>query len=62
MGKNTGMDQHLEKSTYPSLIGLEAARQRARELHEEAMDSLSGFDENADPLRWISMYIVERER
>jgi len=62
LGKNTGMDQHLEKSTYPSLIGLEAARQRARELHTEALNSLSGFDERADPLRWISSYIVERER
>jgi len=62
LGKNTGMDQHLEKSTYPALIGLEAARQRARELHTEAMDSLSGFDQQADPLRWISSYIIERER
>ena len=62
LGKNTGMDQHLEKSTYPALIGLEAARQRARELHNEAMDSLSGFDQRADPLRWISNYIIERQR
>ena len=62
LGKNTGMDQHLEKSTYPALIGLEAARQRARELHTEAMDSLSDFDQQADPLRWISNYIIERER
>jgi len=62
LGKNTGMDQHLEKSTYPSLIGLDAARQRARELHTEALESLSGFDKQADPLRWISIYIIERER
>jgi geranylgeranyl pyrophosphate synthase len=56
------MDQRLEKSTYPSVIGLEAARQRATELHTEAMESLAGFDESADPLRWISTYIIERER
>jgi geranylgeranyl pyrophosphate synthase len=62
LGKNTGMDQRLDKSTYPSLIGLEAARQRAAELHSEAMDSLSGFPAHADPLRWISSYIIERER
>ena len=62
LGKNTGMDQHLEKSTYPSLIGLGAARERARELHTEAMDTLSGLDQQADPLRWISSYIIERER
>jgi geranylgeranyl pyrophosphate synthase len=62
LGKNTGMDQRLEKSTYPSVIGLDAARQRAAELHTEAIESLAGFDEKADPLRSISLYIVERER
>ena len=62
LGKNTGMDQRLEKSTYPSVIGLGAARQRAAELHTEALESLTGFDEKADPLRSISLYIVERER
>ena len=62
LGKNTGMDQRLDKSTYPSLIGLEAARQRATELHSEAMESLAGFDTSANPLRWISSYIIERER
>jgi len=62
LGKHTGMDQHREKSTYPALIGLDAARQRARELHMDAMDSITGFDERADPLRWISAYIIDRER
>ena len=62
LGKNPGMDQRLEKSTYPSVIGLEASRQRATELHTEALESLSGFDKSADPLRWISTYIIERER
>ncbi len=62
LGKHTGMDQHREKSTYPALIGLSAARQRAQELHEDAMDSLAGFDNCADPLRWISAYIIDRER
>ena len=62
LGKQAGMDQQLEKSTYPALIGLDAARQRARELHDEAIDSLAGFSSTADPLRWISSYIIERER
>ncbi len=62
LGKNPGADQSAEKSTYPALIGLDAALQRTIELHAEAMDSLSGFDANADPLRRISLYIIERER
>jgi farnesyl diphosphate synthase len=62
LGKNPGVDQSGEKSTYPALMGLEAASQRADELHSEAMDSLEGFDASADPLRLISLYIIERER
>ncbi len=62
LGKNPGMDQVREKSTYPALIGMDAARQRANELHNEALDSLSGFSDSADPLRWISSYIIERKR
>ena len=62
LGKNPGMDQRLEKSTYPSSIGLQAARQRASELHTDAIGSLEYFDEKANPLRWISSYIIERER
>jgi geranylgeranyl diphosphate synthase type II len=62
LGKNPGVDKIQEKPTYPALIGVDAARQRAGELHAEALESLSVFTENADPLRWISSYIIERER
>ena len=62
LGKRIGADQTLDKSTYPALIGLEASRQRASELNEEAQDSLSGLGAEADPLRKISLYIVERDR
>jgi len=62
LGKRSGADQSLEKSTYPMLFGLQGAKQRARELHEEAMQSLAGMDERADPLRWISTYAIERNR
>jgi len=62
LGKNTGMDLQREKSTYPSLLGLDAARQRALELHSAALESLAGFDGHADPLRWIATYVIERER
>jgi len=62
LGKRSGADRSLSKSTYPAVIGLDTARQRANELHEEAMESLSGLGEQADPLRWISLYIIERDR
>lgn len=60
LGKQAGADHALDKPTYPALLGLAGARERAGELHEAALDALSGLDERADPLRWISQYIVER--
>ena len=62
LGKHTGMDEQHDKPTYPALMGLDAARQRADELLQEAMDSLAGLAEGADPLRWIASYVVERIR
>lgn len=60
LGKPQGSDQARNKPTYTSLLGLEGARQKARELHAEALESLGGFGPSADPLRHIATYIVER--
>ncbi len=60
LGKEVGADNALNKPTYPSLLGLAGARERAQELHQAAIDSLVGLDEGADPLRWLSGYIVQR--
>jgi farnesyl diphosphate synthase len=60
LGKQRGADLARNKPTYPSLLGLDEAKQRALHLHNEALASLSGFDDRADPLRQISHYIVAR--
>jgi farnesyl diphosphate synthase len=60
IGKTQGKDQAQFKPTYPALLGLQGAREKATQLREEAMDSLSGLDEKADPLRWLADYIVGR--
>jgi len=60
LGKTQGKDQANAKPTYPSLLGLEGARSLSRQLHQEALDSLSVFDDAADPLRWLADYIVAR--
>ncbi len=60
LGKPQGSDQARNKPTYTSLLGLEGARQKARELHAAALQSLDGFGAGADPLRGIATYIVER--
>jgi farnesyl diphosphate synthase len=60
LGKPQGSDQARDKPTYTSLLGLGGAKAKARELHEEALSALEGFGSEADPLRWLSAYIVDR--
>jgi geranylgeranyl diphosphate synthase type II len=60
LGKDVGSDQARGKVTYPSLLGLEGARLRARELMEEAMAALQPLGAAAVPLREIARFIVDR--
>lgn len=60
LGKTMGADRARNKPTYPSILGLEASRQLANELCEDAIASLSEFDEHADALRDIARYIIDR--
>lgn len=60
LGKPQGSDEARDKPTYTSLLGLDGAKTKARELHEQALNSLEGFGAEADPLRWLSAYIVDR--
>lgn len=58
--KARSCDETLNKPTYPSLFGLDRARQRADELQQDALDSLLPLGARADTLRWITRHIVER--
>jgi farnesyl diphosphate synthase len=60
LGKTQGKDKDNDKPTYPALLGLSGAKQKAQELHEKALDSLSGFGKEADLLRDLSLYIIQR--
>ncbi|HMQ12744.1 MAG TPA: (2E,6E)-farnesyl diphosphate synthase [Candidatus Competibacter phosphatis] len=60
LGKTQGADRALNKPTYPALLGLDGAREHARALHQEALASLESLGSEADPLRWLATYIVER--
>jgi farnesyl diphosphate synthase/geranylgeranyl diphosphate synthase type II len=60
LGKQQGADIARNKPTYVALLGLESARAKAQELHQQALAALSGFDSNADYLRALSAYIIER--
>ncbi len=60
LGKTGGKDAAADKATYPALIGLEAAREMANGLVDDALDSIAAFDATADPLRQLARYIVGR--
>jgi geranylgeranyl pyrophosphate synthase len=60
LGKTQGKDKDNDKPTYPALLGLAGAKQKAQELHEKALDNLSIFGKEADLLRDLSLYIIQR--
>jgi farnesyl diphosphate synthase len=60
LGKTKGKDLAQEKPTYPSLLGLAGAKEKAEDLIREALRSLDDIDVGADPLRWIAHYITAR--
>ena len=60
LGKTQGADRAHDKPTYPALLGLTQAKRMANELLDEAIHSLTDFEQAADPLRWIARYIVTR--
>ena len=61
LGKTQGKDQENDKPTYPALLGLAGAKQKAQELHEQAIESLGSFGSEADLLRDLSLYIIQRD-
>lgn len=61
LGKTAGKDALNNKPTYVSLIGLEAAKQKATELRKQALEKLVRFGHHADLLRALTDYIARRE-
>jgi len=60
LGKTQGKDQDHNKPTYTALLGLPKAREKAREMHEEALAALSLLGPEGDLLRDLSHFIVQR--
>ena len=60
LGKDAGTDEKRGKKTYPSFFGIDGARQLGEECVERAVARLKSFGHQADPLRHIATYIIER--
>ena len=61
LGKTAGKDADNDKPTYVTLLGVQAARGMARQLHQDALDSLAEFDGAAQRLRELADFIVLRK-
>ncbi|MGB5247286.1 MAG: polyprenyl synthetase family protein [Woeseia sp.] len=62
IGKPAGSDERRNKATYPALFGMDAAHRRCDELLQTGLASLDVFGKDAEPLRWIAHYIVDRKK
>ena len=60
-GKPTGRDADAGKATFVSLLGEERARQQAGFLVNQAIEHLSGHGSEADLLRAIARFAIERD-
>lgn len=64
IGKQSGNDQRLGKSTYPALLGLKQARTKTQDLYQEALTALSVLsaqDYDVAPLEALASFIVARD-
>jgi geranylgeranyl pyrophosphate synthase len=61
LGKTAGRDVDLQKSTYPSVMGIEPARDRARSLVAEGCSALQSAGLLSAELEALARFVVERE-
>ena len=61
LGKTAGKDQAAEKSTYASILGLDASRAEAHRLTSEAHHALEIFGADGEHLRGLADHLLERQ-
>lgn len=62
LGKSTGADAAHSKPTYPSTVGLPAARERARALRDGAIAALAPLGSRSASLIELAQFVVSRIR
>ena len=62
LGKPQGSDEAANKSTYPALLGLESAQEKAKQLIEQAISSLQALPFDSTLLQAFARYIIARNQ
>jgi geranylgeranyl pyrophosphate synthase len=60
IGKTSGADAARAKPTYPSVMGMNEAKARARELEVRACERLAPLGNAAQVLAWLASFVVKR--
>ena len=61
LGKTVGADLASDKSTYPKLLGLDGAKQKAQDLYQIALSELDRIPFNSVALRALAEFIIHRK-
>lgn len=61
LGKQQGADEALNKPTYPALLGLAAAKEKAQLLHQQAVQALQNVSGDCSDLIELADYIIARD-
>lgn len=61
LGKTPGKDARSSKATFPGIYGIEATRERAQHVHQQALAALAEADRETTLLSKIADFILERE-
>lgn len=61
-GKPKGLDVINNKITYPYLVGMDAARLKIKLLFEEALQSIESLDKEANLLRDLAHFLLQRKK
>lgn len=61
LGKTAGSDQKANKATYPALLGLPQAKQKAIQLVEQAQAELHSLPYDTTALAGLAQYVIARQ-
>lgn len=61
LGKPQGSDLEANKMTYPAILGLQGAQQKAQDLVQQAVQDLALLPYNTELLQQLANYIIERD-
>ena len=62
LGKPSGSDIAANKSTYPALLGLQGAQEKAEQLYQQALQALATLPYNTQTLSQFATFIIKRTR